>query len=76
MLEMEGQFGKPRRSNKKKTSRTRKRRWPINHQLAPSPVASVAAPLLYKDDIIKGLRTQIKQQQKIKQYSSTSAFMK
>jgi len=63
MLEIEGQFinqlAKPKRTKKKKMMSTSKKR----NQLPSAPVASAAAaPLLYKDDIINGLRTQIKQQ--------------
>jgi hypothetical protein len=59
MLEIEGQLFKPARSKKKKMIATSKKR----NQLPSAPVASAAAaPLLYKDDIINGLRTQIKQQ--------------
>jgi hypothetical protein len=57
MLEIEGQFARPKRTNKKKMISTSKKR----SQLPYAPVAA-AAPLLYKDDIINGLRTQIKQQ--------------
>jgi hypothetical protein len=57
MLEIEGQFARPKRTNKKKMISTSNKR----NQLPYAPVAA-AAPLLYKDDIINGLRTQIKQQ--------------
>jgi hypothetical protein len=58
MLEIAGQLAKPARSKKKKTISTSKKR---NEPSAPVASAA-AAPLLYKDDIINGLRTQIKQQ--------------
>jgi hypothetical protein len=58
MLEIEGQFARPKRTKKQKMMPTSTKR----SQLPSAPVAAAAAPLLYKDDIINGLRTQIKQQ--------------
>jgi len=63
MLEIEGQFARPKRTKKKKVMYTYTYTSKKRNQLPSAPVASAAAaPLLYKDDIINGLRTQIKQQ--------------